>query len=35
EGTKNYYYLTHVTTEIDKLKKLLTDVTSVMERGNT
>lgn len=32
EGTKNYYYLTHVTTEIDKLKKLLTNVTTAMEK---
>lgn len=32
EGTKNYYYLTHVTTEIDKLRKLLDDVTEVMKK---
>ena len=30
EGTKNYYYLTHETKEIDKLKQLLDKVRHIM-----
>lgn len=30
EGTKNYYYLTHETKEIDKLKQLLDKVMHIM-----
>ncbi|MBO0431324.1 metalloregulator ArsR/SmtB family transcription factor [Enterococcus sp. DIV0660C] len=30
EGTKNFYYLTHETTEINKLQKLLGDVTQII-----
>lgn len=33
EGTKNYYYLTHETTEILKLQELLTDVTEIIEKS--
>lgn len=33
EGTKNYYYLTHELTEINKLKKLLDDVTKIMTKA--
>ncbi|MGX7350554.1 ArsR family transcriptional regulator [Enterococcus canis] len=29
-GTKNFYYLTHETAEVDKLKQLLEDVRLVM-----
>ncbi len=32
EGTKNFYYLTHETTEISKLQKLLADVTQIMTK---
>lgn len=32
EGTKNYYYLSHDTAEIDKLKKLLDHVTAVLTK---
>ncbi|WP_042473493.1 ArsR/SmtB family transcription factor [Bacillus ndiopicus] len=32
EGTKNYYFLSHSTTEIDKLKKLLNHVTTIIEK---
>lgn len=32
EGTKNYYYLSHDTTEIDKLKRLLDHVTAVLTK---
>lgn len=32
EGTKNYYFLSHDTTEIDKLKKLLDHVTAVLTK---
>ncbi|GGC79578.1 ArsR/SmtB family transcription factor [Enterococcus wangshanyuanii] len=31
EGTKNYYYLSHDTSEIDKLKKLLEHVTTILK----
>lgn len=31
EGTKNYYFLSHDTKEIDKLKKLLNDVTTLIK----
>lgn len=31
EGTKNYYFLAHDTTQIDKLKQLLNNVTAVIE----
>ncbi|RRK10295.1 ArsR family transcriptional regulator [Lactiplantibacillus garii] len=34
EGTKNFYYLTHVTTEIDKLQSFLTEAQEIMKRGN-
>ncbi|WP_207941528.1 hypothetical protein DOK78_000293 [Enterococcus sp. DIV2402] len=30
EGTKNYYYLTHETQKIERLKKLLDSVTQIM-----
>ncbi|MDT2673771.1 ArsR/SmtB family transcription factor [Enterococcus dongliensis] len=30
EGTKNYYYLSHDTTEIDKLKDVLTLVSTII-----
>ncbi|AYM01529.1 ArsR family transcriptional regulator [Levilactobacillus brevis] len=30
DGTKNFYYLTHQTTQIDQLKTLLNHVTEVM-----
>ncbi|MGM7635010.1 ArsR/SmtB family transcription factor [Bacillus sp. Hm123] len=33
EGTKNYYFLSHKTTEIDKLKKLLNHVTTIIEKS--
>ncbi|GLC88882.1 ArsR/SmtB family transcription factor [Lysinibacillus piscis] len=33
EGTKNYYSLSHKTTEIDKLKKLLNHVTEIMGKS--
>ncbi|WPK10405.1 metalloregulator ArsR/SmtB family transcription factor [Lysinibacillus louembei] len=32
EGTKNYYYLSHDTTEIDKMKKLLDHVTAILTK---
>lgn len=31
EGTKNYYKLSHDTTEVDKLQQLLTQVTAIMK----
>lgn len=31
EGTKNYYYLSHDTTEINKLKNLLTLISQIIE----
>ncbi|MGX7205265.1 ArsR/SmtB family transcription factor [Enterococcus pingfangensis] len=34
EGTKNYYYLSHDTTEIDKLKNVLTLVSQIIENNN-
>ncbi|CAM3089211.1 ArsR/SmtB family transcription factor [Lactiplantibacillus plajomi] len=33
EGTKNFYYLTHVTTEIDKLLAFLTEAKEIMKRS--
>lgn len=32
EGTKNYYYLSHETTEIDKLKSLLEHVSTIISQ---
>ena len=32
EGTKNYYYLSHDTSEINKLKHLLTLVSQIIEK---
>lgn len=34
EGTKNFYYLTHITSEITKLQAFLTEAREIMERGN-
>lgn len=34
EGTKNFYYLTHTTSEIDKLQTFLTEAQAIMKRGN-
>ncbi len=33
EGTKNYYYLSHDTAEIDKLKTLLNHVTQIIQEA--
>ncbi|WP_024747802.1 ArsR/SmtB family transcription factor [Levilactobacillus namurensis] len=33
EGTKNFYYLTHVTSEIAKLQAFLTEAQEIMKRG--
>lgn len=33
EGTKNYYYLSHETTEIDKLQALLSHVSQIIEKA--
>lgn len=35
EGTKNYYFLSHNTTEIDKLKHVLEQVTTIIEQIET
>lgn len=34
EGTKNFYYLTHQTKEITKLRTLLAHVTTIMEEND-
>lgn len=35
EGTKNFYFLSHNTTQITKLKSLLDDVTALIEENYT